>query len=427
MTRMHMPGHKGNTALVPSFLKKDITEITGFDNLHSPTGIIKDIEDDAALIWHASSAVISVNGATAPILASVTAASSYGKILIASNCHISVWHALEISGAEFDAIDPSTDPQYPFFLSVDPSKIKDILNSDPSIRTVVITSPTYEGVLSDVESIYKITQESGATLIVDASHGSHLGLNEYFPDTQAADVVIKSLHKTLHSPTQTALLLTYSERISESLIRHYMDIYESSSPSYLLMEGIGRVLKDILSRPGLTGTWAGALENCRNKLRNELCHIKLFELEGADPSKLVLLTGDVIDGTKLAALLKEEGVEVEASFEDYLIAMTGIGDNEETLMKFTSALIKIDSGLTGEAAKTYKNFIPESKPEYVMTIRDAVRSPYKALPKEECEGKISASYVFRYPPGIPVLIPGQKITEDRLKLISDASLKVVSG
>lgn len=426
ITPMHMPGHKRNPGLVPSYLQNDITEIPGFDDLHAPSGILKDLEKDAASLWNARSAVLSVNGATAPILSSIMAASSRGKILIASNCHISVWHALELSGCSFKLVDPKSDPSSPFFLEVDPASVKQILDSDPDIRTVVITSPTYEGVVSDIPSIYEICKEHNAALIVDESHGAHLGLNDIFPRSSEADVVIKSIHKTLHAPTQTAVLLTYSDVIREDLIRHYMDVFESSSPSYILMSGISRVITDLKSDPGLTTSWAEALMSCRKLLSERLKHVKLFEMEGADPSKLVILTGDVIDSTALSDLLRKKGIETEASFGTHLIAMTGIGDTEATLSKFAQALITIDSELEGSIG-SFGHITTGIEPDIVMPIASAISSDYEELAASECIGKVSASYCYKYPPGIPVLIPGQRITEDLLKLISKDTLKVIRG
>ena len=422
---MHMPGHKRNTGLVPSYYSHDITEIEGFDNLHAPSGILKDVEDDAASLWKAKSAVISVNGATAPILAAVMAASSRGKILIASNCHISVWHALELTDREFEVFDPYTDPKYPFCLQIDPDKLRNILEQDPGIRTVVITSPTSEGIVSDVKTITRIAHEHGAAVIADESHGAHFGLNEYFPESSEADIVIKSIHKTLHAPTQTAVLLTYSDEVSEDLIRHYMDIVESSSPSYMLMEGIARVVSDLQRNPGITVSWVNALRHCRGTLKKELKHIRLLDFPGADPGKLVIITGGVTDGRELAGILRRDGIEVEAAHETHVIAMTGIGDTDKTLKTFAEALIKADEGLQGTVSTSYGSILPSDPLALEMPVRDAVTSPAVTLKREDCEGKISASYCFKYPPGIPVLIPGQRITDDRLKFIGDAFLKVI--
>lgn len=426
ITPMHMPGHKRNPGYVPSYLLNDITEITGFDNLHAPSGILKDIEYDAAAVWNARSAVLSVNGATAPILSAVTAAASQGKILIAGNCHISVWHALEISGIDYTVIYPDTDPEFPFYLSVDPAKIEKALQDDPEIRTVVITSPTYEGVVSDTKSITEAAHRHDVSVIADEAHGAHFGLNDYFPETSAADVVIKSIHKTLHAPTQTAVLLIYSNRIREDLIRHYMDIFETSSPSYILMSGIDRVVQDLKENKDITCTWADALRTCRSRLKKELKHLSLFGQEGADPGKLVLLTAGVIDGTDLACMLRDKGIECEASYGTHLIAMTGIGDNEVTLGKFADAVISIDKTLEGSVVPADIPF-PCTAPVIAMSVTEAVRAGNTEISRSECEGQISAEYIFRYPPGIPVLIPGQKITPDRIALIPKDTVKVIRG
>ena len=426
VTPMHMPGHKRNPGLVPSYYQNDITEIDGFDNLHAPEGILKELTESAASVWKAKNAFLSVNGATAPILASIMAASKEGKVLLASNCHISVWHALELSGAPFEVIDPVSDPKYPFLMSIDPSLIDGKLRSDPDIRTVIITSPTYEGVVSDVKEIFRITGKYNAVLIVDESHGSHLGLNEYFPESSVADIVIKSIHKTLHAPTQTAILLTYTDAVSSDLIKHYMDIFVSTSPSYLLMSGISRVIYDLKSKPKITDTWCDALKKVRKRLSDELLHVKLFEGEHDDPSKLVILTGGVTDGRELARRLRENRIEVEAAYSTHIIAMTGIGDDEDSLKAFAEALIRIDSTLEGSVTSG-GIVMPVSPFTMCMSIKDAAQSEYDIRNKDECEGLISASYVFSYPPGIPVLIPGQKITKDRLKLAPGTSLRVVSG
>lgn len=421
---MHMPGHKRNTDFVPSYLREDITEIDGFDNLHAPTGVLKDIETDAASIWGASSCVMSVNGATALLLSALMAASSRGKILIASNCHVAVWHALELIDAPFAVINPSSSPELPFCLDVSPDMIASVLDEDPSIKTVVITTPTYEGVVSDVASIVSVAHSRDVAVIVDEAHGAHLGLNPYFPATSKADVVVKSIHKTLHAPTQTALLLTYGDLIGDELIRHYMDVFESSSPSYILMEGIARVVSDLNADAAITSSWVSALKKCRETLGG-LNHLKLFSFPGADPSKLVILTEGVMNGKELADVLRSKKIEVEASFETHVIAMTGIGDVDAGLELFAQALLDVDAGLTGTVSSVYRCALPASPLVLDMPMKKAVQAPSEVVKASESVGRTSASYCFKYPPGIPLLVPGQQITADRLELLGVDAVKVV--
>lgn len=423
---MHMPGHKRNPDYCLKGFNNDITEIHGFDNLHNPTGIIKDIETSAAGIWGANSSIISVNGATAPILSSVMAASNLGKVLVAANCHISVWHALELSDCEFDVINPSVT-NLPFCLEISPEVLSEKLTEDSSIKSVVITSPTYEGVVSDIEAISEVCSRHKVILIVDEAHGSHFGLNEYFPSTARADVVIKSIHKTLHAPTQTAVLLTYSDKLSIKAIRHYMDIVETSSPSYILMSGISKVVNDINNKPDITDGWVKALKDCRKALSSKLEHMKLFNLDNIDPSKLVILTEGVIDGDFLASKLRDNKIEIEASFPTHIIAMTGIGDTKESLKKFSDALLGIDRTLTGQVTLSGKNMVPGDTPKMSMSIKEAARTESICISRSEAEGKVSSKYAYRYPPGIPILLPGQLITRQRLDCLPDGLIEVVKG
>ena len=423
MIPMHMPGHKRNTSLVPSYYDHDITEIHGADNLHHPEGILAELEEEAASIWSADECILSVNGATALILSSVMATS--GTVLIAANCHISVWHAIEISGRPFEVLQPDVSDDVPFYLGISPDDLEARLKSGTPVGAVVVTSPTYEGIVSDIPTIARIAHEYGASLIVDESHGAHFGIDPYFPPSSVADVVIKSIHKTLHAPTQTAILLRFGEFVSGDLIRHYMDVFESSSPSYLLLEGISRVIRDLSSEePALA--WTHALARCRKTLSAGLQHLKIYESEGADPSKIVIICAGVMTGYELAGKLRTASVEVEAAFDTHIIAMTGIGDTILSLSFFASALLAIDSSLTGTTNTSFSLTAPSSPIEMGMSISEAVRAKAQKVPADISEGLICAGYYYLYPPGVPVLIPGQRITSDRLELLSHGASRLTS-
>lgn len=414
---MHMPGHKRNPAFTDT--PGDITEIEGFDNLHSPQGIIRDIETKASGIYGAADAFISVNGATGLIFAAIHAATFRGeKILVASNCHISVWHAIETSGLIPVIIDPETDEDTGAFGKVSPEALEEALKAG-DINTAVITTPTYEGVISDTEKLYGICRRYGCTLIADESHGAHFGVcgNTKFPSSAHADMVIKSLHKTMASPTQTAVMLIYGDLPFKDLIRHYLAVSTSTSPSYILMSGISSAL---------THTDTDAFFDIVSEGRSALSALKklrLYDKADTDPSKFVILTDGYISGYELSDRLREGyGIEVEASFPAYIIAMTGIGDTRDSLKRFTGALIDIDRSL-GERSEGPVNIsYPAGKDRrFMLGIEDAVRSERALVSADKAEGRMSAEYLFAYPPGIPVLIPGEVITEDALKAIRDAS------
>lgn len=407
---MHMPGHKRNLDLVDAAFKNDITEIDGFDNLKNPDGLIRNIAQDAAHLWSADDALISVNGSTGLLLATVMALSSLGKILIASNCHISVWHGIEMAGAEASLINPESDIH--FAGRINPATLKVKLDEDPSIKSVIITSPTYEGMVSDTDSIYKITKERGVILAVDEAHGAHFGLTPYFPASATADIVIKSIHKTLSAPTQTAVMLFYGNSAPIKLITHYKNSIESSSPSYVLMSGIDMALT--CAKDNHVAKWASAVATAREELQI-LRHMSLYGSD--DPSKFVIISGG-LSGYDLADKLRHDyHIEVEASFPSYIIAMTGIGDTSESLTRFVSALLEIDASLTNADTTNIAGtaFVNEGKVINGKTITAALTANHDEVPLSDIKkhvGRTSAEYLFAYPPGIPLLIPGDIITSE---------------
>ncbi|SCW63535.1 Arginine/lysine/ornithine decarboxylase [Ruminococcaceae bacterium YRB3002] len=414
---MHMPGGKRRVGLLPG---NDITEITGFDNLHAPSGIIKELESGLASLWHAQEAFLSVNGATAMIGAAICAAMRYypgGKVLAASNCHLSVWHAIEMTGCMHAVVDPVTEPGIPFALEISPESIETALASDPSIKTVVITSPTYEGVISDTKTICSIARKYGCTLITDSAHGAHLGLDEYWGEDAEGDLVIKSTHKTLSSPTQTAVMLKYSERVRTEDIRHYVDIFESSSPSYVLMSGVSEMV-EFLHSPDALKDWKDGVVFAGQEL-SKLQNIRVFSCDRKDPSKFVF----ICNGTALADILRTDyRIEAESSNSASMIAMTGIGDNRETLGRFASAMLAIDRDHPGLALSSPVSCrLPEH--DIVMSLQKASRCVPERIDISEAEGRTAAEYIYSYPPGIPVILPGDRISRAQM-MMTDGSVSV---
>ena len=417
---MHMPGHKRNPAAEPEGISysNDITEIEGFDNLHSPEGVIRGIEKRARDLWGADEAYISVNGSSALLVASILSHVSKGdKILIASNCHISVWHGIELSGATPVLIDPAVSEDTPFLMGMDPSIVEAKLVADTKIKAVVITSPTYEGIISDTKKIYEICKKKDVLLIVDEAHGAHLGIkgDNCFPPSSCGDIVIKSVHKTMSAPTQTAVLLMHGDKADRRLLRHFLSSVESTSPSYMLMAGLEKALLN----PHVDELYKNALA-LRDDLKS-LSKLKLYTSPSQDISKIVILTCGYMTGYELADLLREDFlIEVEASFPSYIIAMTGTGDTSSSLIRFAEAIKAIDSTIEGEAGKkTHAPSLPVIARKYKISISKALRAKSSKVKLQDAVGHISAEYVFSYPPGVPLLIPGQEITEEILRFMED--------
>ena len=428
---MHMPGGKRNPDFVSQAFMRDITEIGGFDNLHSPEGLLKDMEDCAASIWKAENAFISVNGSSALILAAIWCASILNpekKVLVAMNCHLAVWNAIELTGSKIVPLMPAFDIGLPFAGPVSASDIEKALARDPSIKTVIITSPTYEGVLSDTDEIFRITRKYDAVLITDCAHGAHLGIDDsFFGHDTKGDLVIKSLHKTLSSPTQTAVMLRNSGcPIEESLIRRGLDIFETSSPSYVLLGGVSKCLAQLNAKGSdILKPWENAVTYAEQNLTG-MRNFRLWKAPIRERSKFVILgLGDVL----FEYLRGTFNIECEVSFPSHLIAMTGIGDTEESLKRFCDAVIATDNAMDGQYAESV--FVARPYPKFSMTLHEAsgLRLRSVELEPEYAVGKVSGEFIYGFPPGIPLLMPGEIITEETVKILSrgDVRLKLGGG
>ena len=244
----HMPGHKRAFLPFANPYAIDITEIEGFDNLHHATGILQEAQQKAADLYGAKKTYYLVNGSTCGLLAAISAAVPRGeKILMARNCHKAVYHAMYLRQLVPVYLYPE-DTAYGIQGQVTPQMVQKQLKQTPDIRAVVITSPTYDGVVSDIKNIADTVHAYGIPLIVDEAHGAHFGFSPEFPENATrlgADAVIMSVHKTLPAFTQTALLHLCSDRIAEKKVAQFLGIYETSSPSYLLMAGIEKSLQII--------------------------------------------------------------------------------------------------------------------------------------------------------------------------------------
>ena len=416
---MHMPGHKRRTDepyLRDLCAALDITEIDGFDDLHDPSGIIADAEARAARLWGAENSHLLVGGSTVGILAGVYSLLTRGDaVIVARNCHKSVFHALEISGADAKYIVPETDGETGIFKDVTPLAVKKALDENPSARLVIITSPTYEGVISDVKGIARVAHERGVPLLVDEAHGAHLDLCDKFAGgavKAGADVVIQSLHKTLPSLTQTAIAHVGGLADDKAFSRA-LDIFETSSPSYLLMASADGCVDYISSHPESLEKWSDNMDAFA-KSAAALEKFALFRGEGCygfDKSKIVISTANAsISGYELMKILREKhGVELEAAGERFALAMTGVFDDENSLGALIGALTEIEKSV---GAQKREAALPCPVPPCAAKISDAVSKRAESVSGGEAVGRVCAEYVYAYPPGVPLIVPGEIFTRD---------------
>ena len=422
---MHMPGHKRNTALA-DYLKAlradlDITEIDGFDDLHAPEGALLDGMRRAARLWGADESRFLVNGTTCGLLAAVYALTADGgRAIVARNCHKSVYHALELTGVEPVFVMPDVDAETGVCGRIPPEDVCRALEEAPDARFVLVTSPTYEGVISDIAAICRAAHERNVPVIVDEAHGAHLGLcDEAFPADamrMGADISVKSVHKTL---PQTAILLARHDRVDMAALDHALDIFETSSPSYLLMASIDGCVS-LMERRGteILTSWRQELDEFYEGAA-ALSNLRVHRQD--EPSKLVIDTTQAgITGFELSRRLREENVELEMASLRYTVAMTGAGDTRETLRKFLNALKTVDRALSAPpvppapapSAQPASASLPVlPRPVRVLPPKMALHAPSENVPAREAVGRVSACYAWAYPPGVPMLVPGERVPE----------------
>lgn len=423
----HMPGHKRNRALAP-FLETlsaglDVTEIPGFDDLHAPEEILKVAMERTARLYGSEEAFFSVSGSTGGILSGIRAATRRGdRVLVARACHKAVYHALELCSLRPVYLRQETLPEFGCPASLEVSQVEAALGEYPDIRLVILTSPSYEGVLSPVADIVALAHGRGIPVFVDEAHGAHLGLGGAFPEgavSAGADLVVQSFHKTLPSLTQTAVLHRAGTLVSREEVARQLGIFQTSSPSYLLLASLEGCVS-LLERQGgeLLEAWSKRL-SCFEERMRELNYLRLLSgtergVYAFDPSKIVIGTrGSGLSGIALSQRLREEfQLQLEMAAEPYALAMTGMGDTDEGMERLAKALIHIDASCSGGEEGSPSLALP--LPRVCLSMEEALGFPWKMCPWEEALGKVSAASLWAYPPGIPLLVPGEIISGELL-------------
>lgn len=457
----HMPGHKrreipdGIPGGFPDPYGIDITEIDGFDNLHHAEGILKDAMETAAAIYGADRSWYLVNGSTCGILSAVFAATENGgKLLTARNCHKAVYHAICLNRLEAEYLYPEEITEFGINGGIRAEDVRKALEKDAmrcagnsgdvrgkitKIQAVLITSPTYEGVVSDIRVIADVAHEYGIPLIVDEAHGAHLEYADQchsFPKSAleyGADIVIQSLHKTLPCFTQTAILHVKGKLVDQDRISRYLSMFQTSSPSYLFMAGMERCIRymdgdgrnEMIRYEKRLERFMERMEGLQvlEVLDREICG-KYRTVAGWDPSKIVVSTMRAEDfhGEELAETLRRKyHLEMEMTAPEYVIAMTSLMDTEEGFERLGTALLEIDGALRRRTESGRKEKAASETPEGLeskvshpvrrMLICEAMDADTERTAFQDTVGKVSAEFVYLYPPGIPIIAPGEVFTD----------------
>lgn len=476
----HMPGHKRNAEAgeMAQYYGIDITEIDGFDNLHHAEGILLEAQQRANRLYgnEQTETFYLVNGSTCGILASVmTAAKRGGEILTARNCHKSVYHAAILQGLTIHYYEPPVLEAYGICAGVSAKDIDFLLEEYPDCSAVVITSPTYEGILSDIDAIAKVVHKRDKILIVDEAHGAHLGLQGIAPHgalAQEADLVIHSLHKTLPSMTQTALLHVQGKRVDRDKLRRYLAILQTSSPSYVLMASMDSCMR-YLEENGKArcafmkqqyDLFCKKVKKCQfieigNAVYRKRAEIKeklytepvqeeynitgkRYWMSGWDIGKLVIHVKDeIMSGRQLYDLLRDDyHLQMEMAAEKYVLAIMTIMDTEEGWQRLADALLQIDDRIEAERSRTHNSpTAKETRQEMekteeiesgdelqqkkavrgksYMKAEEAFLGEWEEISLTEAAGRVAADFIQLYPPGIPLAVPGEQVGKELIAQI----------
>ena len=336
---------------------------------------------------------------------------------MARNSHKSVYHGALLKGLQTVYLYPQSMSSLGINGVILPEDVDLALRSNPEIQAVVITSPTYDGVVSDVEEIARITHSYGVPLIVDEAHGAHFPFSDRFPKDSVscgADVVIHSLHKTLPALTQSALIHLNGPLVDREKIRKYLAVYQTSSPSYVLMVGIDECMEWVRTHVQAFEDFFEELVKFRAELQ-KMKSLELLKIPGMDLSRILLSVRHTgIHGTELAAFLREEHhIETEMACGTYVCAITTVMDTKRSLERFRHALFQADSRLCRRTdTENFTDEVIRTKSVYtLLQAEEAKKEP--VLLKDACK-RISGTFVMLYPPGIPLLAPGEIITEELL-------------
>lgn len=494
----HMPGHKRSSRAgeMARYYDIDITEIDGFDDLHHAEGILREAQERANRLYGAEETYYLVGGSSCGVLASIMAVAKRGEeILIARNCHKSVYHAAILQELRVHYCYPALLEEYGIHDGVGAEDVSRMIEEHPDCRAVVITSPTYEGIMSDVGAIARAVHELDKILIVDEAHGAHLGLDPHMPTgavAAGADLVVHSLHKTLPAMTQTALLHVQGERVDRVRLRRYLTMLQTSSPSYVMMasmdsciryveahgaEGFARMRRqydifckkteickyitvgktaDMTQGSGICGEKDTKLVMGTSDTGSTL-NVMQCRMAGWDIGKLVIFTRAVSwNGRKLYDVLREEyRLQMEMAAGNYVVAIMTIMDTEEGWQRLADALVQIDDRIEKEMSRSANEkrqicetdseaaeqiFVKQDVgadcvdlsedigrknnryniPEIRMNAAQAYDRQREKIPLEAAVGRTMADFINLYPPGIPLLVPGEVMSEDMLVQIRES-------
>ena len=442
----HTPGHKGGRGMesllrneLGESVKVDVSLMSELDDIHEPETYIKEAQALAAQTYGSDACFWAVNGTSQAIHAMLMTALKPGeKVLLPRNAHRSVAGGLILGGIEATFMQPDYCEAFGINFQVQPQAVEAALDKDASIKAVLLTSPNYYGVAADVEAIAKICHERNVVLLVDEAHGPHLGFSDLLPKSAlqcGADACAQSTHKIVGAMTQCSMLHIQGQRLDVTRAADVMSVLTTTSPNYLLMASLDAARAQLQVRGKEMAEDAVLAANKLRKVCSKYAGLKL--LSEADCGGLRLDTTKVTvnfdewgyTGIEAGDLFRKAGIAVElvdAQNVLFLVTYADVtSDYDAALAKIDTVLKDMEANKRDEAQAVEARNVPATT--MAMPLREVFYGEKEALPLEESVGKICGEQVSFYPPGIPVLLPGEVITEEIIaycKMMKDLGLPV---
>ncbi len=441
----HMPGHKGSKLyrdngyghLLDNIMDLDVTEIPGADNLFQTEGIIRATMDRYKSLYDAKESYLLINGSSAGIIASMmTIAKAGEKLIMARNCHKSAFNALNLGNIKPVYAYPEIIEEYGISGEITVEEITRCMDENPDAKGVILPSPNYYGICSDIEKIAREVHARGKLLMVDQAHGAHLkmfnklcnrkeNVTRELPksaEEQGADLVINSIHKTLGAFTQSALLNLCTDKIDKTILEDKLQAIQSTSPSYILMTGLD-VNADLLEKQGskLLDKWLENLQYFYEEA-SKIKGLKVLMPANMDYTKMNLDMGQLgIDGLTLEEMLMKKGVFSELVTGNILMCMSGIGNSREDYDRLLAGLKEISEEHELKDGSP-KEGIDASIIGKVLEMRE-IPTEKMWVDMDKAEGRVCASSIIPYPPGIPMICPGEVIDKEVIHYIKSLRTK----
>ncbi len=423
--RFHLPaGAQPGWKKTKRCYRYELTELSGLDNLGQPEGPIREAQNRAANFFGAYRTFFLVNGSTGGIAASLGALCSPGeKVVLPRNIHRSAVAGLILSGADPQFVPVETLPAYGLPLNVAPAYLQKLAN----FQAAVITSPSYEGALPPLSEFRDIIRSRGAWFIVDEAHGGHLGCHSDFPpgaQEGGADLWINSAHKTMGALTPGGYLHVGNSHLDGNRLKFYLNMMQTSSPSYPVLASLE--IPRQISRREWDRCWELA-HQLRKKVESLsgfscLSPQELPENYKLDPLRVTILLEKLsLDGYQVGELLRERyRIEVEMTADRYLVLTIQPGLRLASVKALGRALKEISRDYSSRERWPSSPNLYQHIPPARMSPREAVGSAWQSIPWGEARGEIAASSVSLFPPGIPLLFPGEEVTAEGLEEIERA-------